>query len=526
LGGKGMKSKKVYIFILTLLISAVIVSATNVKTDFSNYKSLSVFYSKLDRIELMDNGPEEEWNRTFGGELFDNGYGVEQTNDGGYIVSGSKDETGSYEGGDCWLIKTDESGNIEWDNTYGGPENDKGWAVRQTNDGGYAVVGVSNSFSPINHDIYFVKTDPDGDLLWQKIFGSEGIDSGLFFQMTSDGGYIIFGTNSWDPENEKGDAWGIKTNVNGDEIWNKTYGGADMELGYSIQQTSDSGYIMAIGTNSYGAGDFDAWLIKTDAFGNIQWDQTYGGVGLDYCVSVLITNDGGFIFVGATTSHGDDNGDVWLVKTDENGNMQWEKTYGGDGIDYGYHLDQTDDGGFLIVGGTDSFGAGNEDFYVIKTDSSGNMIWDKTLGGENKEICRCGYQTDDGGYIISGLTYSYGSGESDVWLVKLAPYSGENIDIEIHGGFRVSADIVNSGVSTAKNVGWSIKLDGGLIIFGKEKEGTISELKPNIKETVNLGFLFGFGRNVDITVKAGIASKKATASWILGPLVLGVTDIS
>jgi hypothetical protein len=471
---------------------------------------------------FFGNPPNEEWNKTYGGDLFDNGYGVKQTSDGGYIIGSSKNETGYYQGGDCWLIKTDKFGNIEWDKTFGGTENDKGWTVQQTKDGGYAVIGTTSSFgSGICHDAYFIKTDINGNKLWEKTYGSEDtVDCGLSFKETADGGYLIIG--SWNT-GFFGDAWLIKTDSNGNMIWDRTFGGADLEYGYSVLQTNDLGFIFTCLTYSYGAGDCDAWLIKTDSDGNMIWNRTFGGEGFDDCYSLIASDDGGYTLVGATDSY-DSNGDVWLVKTDDEGYEQWNKTYGGNEMDCGTFLHQTNDGGYIILGGTESFGAGDEDFYLIRTDSFGNIKWDKTFGGINYDKGWNVWQTMDGGYILSGLTYSYGAGESDVWLIKIEPEEDEIFNMVIKGGFRVSSDIENYGGTVAYDVPWSIDLNGGLILAGEHSEGVISELAPGATKTIRQTTLYGIGMTT-ITVTAGDATKQATA-FILGPLVLGVEEIS
>ena len=481
-----------------------------------------VYYSEdCKSNNYFGNPPNEEWNRTYGGVLFDNGYGVYQTSDGGYIIGSSKNETGYYQGGDCWLIKTDRFGNIEWDKTFGGTENDKGWTVQQTKDGGYAIIGVTRSFGPgIFHDVYFIKTDRDGNKIWEKTYGYEDTnDAGLVFKETADGGYIIIG--SWNT-GFFGDAWLIKTDSNGNMIWNRTFGGADLEYGYSVLQTDDLGFIFTCLTYSYGAGDCDAWLIKTDSNGNIIWNRTFGGEGFDDCYSIIASDDSGYAMVGATDSY-DSNGDVWLVKTDDEGYEQWNKTYGGSETDHGLFIYQTNDGGYIILGYTESFGAGDEDIYLIKTDSLGNMIWDKTFGGIHYDRGWNVWQTMDGGYILSGLTYSYGAGESDAWLIKLAPDYTGLISIEIHGGFRVSAVVTNTGGDTLTDLDWAIGFDGGLILAGEHSEGLIDELGPGASKTIRQSTLYGIGRTT-ITVIVGGASEQATG-FILGPLVLGVEEI-
>jgi hypothetical protein len=209
----------------------------------------------------------------------------------------------------------------------------------------------------------------------------------------------------------------IKVDANGNMQWSKTFGGQGWDAGYSVQQTSDGGYIIVGVTRSYGAGGYDVYLIKVDANGNIRWNKTFRGGGSTLGYSVQQTSDGGYIIIGETLSYG--GYDVYLIKVDANGNMQWSKTFGGTGDDRGYSVQQTSDGGYIIVGVTRSYGAGLEDVYLIKVDANGNMQWSKTFGGQGWDAGYSVQQTSDGGYIIVGWTTSYGAGGDDVYLIKL-----------------------------------------------------------------------------------------------------------
>ena len=362
--------------------------------------------------------PVEEWNRTFGGSYEDYGSSVQQTYDGGYVIAGST--YSEADGGHFYLIKiikTDENGNEGWSKTFGGLH--LGSSVQQTSDGGYIIAGWSFSEAEGN-DVYLIKTDENGNKEWSKTFGGSNSDRGYAVQQTSDDGYIIAGETDSFGAGRK-DVYLIKTDKNGNREWSKTFGGLDNDYGHSVQQTSDEGYIIAGETASFGAGSCDVYLIKTDKNGNEEWSKIFGGSDYERGSSVQQTSDDGYIIAGYTYSFGAGNSDVYLIKTDKRGNFEWSKTFGGSDFDKGFAVQQTSDDGYIIAGSTWSFGAGKWDVYLIKTDKNGDEEWSKTFGGSNHDAGSSVKQTSDGGYIITGYTESHGAGKSDVWLIKIKP---------------------------------------------------------------------------------------------------------
>jgi hypothetical protein len=358
-----------------------------------------------------------EWFKTFGGSGNDEGWSVQQTSDGGFILLGRKESFGAG-GFDVWLIKTDANGNEQWEKTFGGRYSEWSSSVRQTSDGGFIIVGDTWSFGA--GDVWLIKTDANGNEQWEKTFGGRYPDRGRSVRQTSDGGFIIVGETTsfgagW------ADVWLIKTDADGNKLWDRTFGGGGSDWGSSVQQTSDGGFILVGYTTSFGAGGPDVWLIKTDADGNKLWDRTFGGGGSDWGSSVQQTSDGGFILVGYTASFGAGGFDVWLIKTDADGNKLWDRTFGGGGSDWGSSVQQTSDGGFILVGWTWSFGAGGPDVWLIKTDADGNKLWDRTFGGSMVDRGFSVQQTSDGGFILVGYTASFGAGDYDVLLIKSRP---------------------------------------------------------------------------------------------------------
>jgi predicted secreted protein len=362
---------------------------------------------------------------------------------------------------------------VAWSKTYGGTGSEFGGRVVQTSDGGYAVGAVTNSFGTGGNDVWLIKTDGAGNMQWNKTYGGSLDEAVYFVRQTSDGGYIMSGsTKSFGGGGE--DSWLVKTDSAGTLQWNKTFGATGTERGWCVIQTADGGYTVAGWTNSFGAGGADAWLIKTDGSGNMQWNKTYGAPGTDYGLSLVQTIDGGYAFAGSTTSFGAGSADVWLVKTDASGNMQWNKTFGGTGYDEVYALVVTSDGGFAMGGTTWSGAAGN--FYLIKTDGAGNMQWNKTYGGTLDDYAGDMCQTSDG-YALAGYTISFGAGGRDFWLVETdasgnmqwnMTYGGIGLDGAYafvqtsDGGYALTGS--TSSIGAGGNDVWLIKVDSAGIV--------------------------------------------------------------
>ncbi len=358
--------------------------------------------------------PYTRFLKTFGGEDEDVGYSVQQTSDGGYIVAGYTNSygSGSY---DVLLLKTDSDGNELWMQTFGEGYDDRGYSMQQTLDGGFVIAGYTYSFDSDSYDMFLVKTDSDGNQEWTKTYGGAGTDKGYSVQKTFDpDGFIITGYTETDSSGF--DMFLVKTDSDGNQEWTKTYGGTGTDKGYSVQQTSDGGFIISgVTTAEYG---FDIRMVKTNPNGEEEWNQVFGNTLNDIGFSVDQT-DGGFVVVGYTEIFGSGDEDVLLVKLNADGSPDWEKTFGGNGIDRGHSV-KTIDGGFMIIGFTESFGAENKDVWLIKTHADGSLDEEKTFGGNDIDHGYSVQLTDDDGFIITGYTKSEDN-NVDILLIKDHP---------------------------------------------------------------------------------------------------------
>ncbi len=429
----------------------------------------------LANFNAFAQAPAIQWTKTFGGAGVDELRVVKQTSDGGYILGGpsysdiSGDKSENSKGGDdYWVVKLDPNGNKIWDKTFGGNDGDILIDIQLTADNGYILGGYSLSNSSGDKsenskgisDYWVVKLDANGNKIWDRTFGGAGSDLLFSLQQTTDGGYILGGFSTSDisgdkSENSKGeqDYWVIKTDANGNKIWDKTFGGADVDFLRSLQQTSDGGYILGGDSKSNISGDksenshgsFDMWIVKLDANGNKTWDNTIGGAGNDGLDNHTMqqTSDGGYIIGGYSSSDisGDKTenhkgfSDYWVVKLNATGAKIWDKTIGGSLEENLYSLQQTSEGGYILGGYSNSnisgdkteTSRGGHDYWVVKLDGTGNISWDKTIGGADVDILYSLQQTADGGYILGGYSRSNISGDktedsrgfSDYWVAKL-----------------------------------------------------------------------------------------------------------
>ncbi|MCP5102222.1 MAG: hypothetical protein GY950_02530 [bacterium] len=301
--------------------------------------------------------------------------------------------------------------------TYGGSNIDRGITVHQASDGGYIITGFTKSFGAGKEDVYLVKTDAAGNTQWTKTFGGKDTDNGWAVLQTTDGGYIITGfTKSFGAGGY--DVYLVKTGSTGETQWTKTFGGKGDDRSWDLGLTTDGGYIIVGETDSTGKGARDALLIKTGKKGVKQWKRSYGGPKDDRLFSVQQTPDGGYISAGITYSFGEGDRDAYVIKTDPGGNPQWTKTYGGKQSDVGHCVRLSADGGYIVTGYTSSFSKALNDVYLLKLDKAGNTQWVKTFGGKDDYHTLYGQQTTGGGYILTGGIISADRRAAAACLIK------------------------------------------------------------------------------------------------------------
>ena len=377
--------------------------------------------------------PDSLWSRTFGGEGIDACFSIIPTTAGGIAMAGYSSSFGAGLD-DFWLVCTDEEGDSLWSKTFGGRGAEWCRSLIQTANGYFVMAGESESFGADNYNIWLVCTNDEGDSIWSKTYGGPNYDRSLCHIQTTDGGFAMAG-DTWSFGAGGSDFFLVKTNNEGDSLWSRTYGGERSEICFSIIQTADGGFALAGWSESFGAGETDAWLIRTNTEGDSLWSRTFGGEGSYVCSSSIIqTRDGSFVATGWTWSSYTRDYDIWLARINADGDLLWFKTFGGRGNDLCNSVMQTSDGGFALAGHTSSFGAGNSDFWLLRTDEKGDSLWSRTFGGENDDWCFSAAQTSDSGFALAGWTWSFGAGGIDFWLVKTGPdpVSVPNSDFILH----------------------------------------------------------------------------------------------
>ena len=396
----------------------------------------------------IENSISTEVISTFGGARNDNAQAVVSTSDGGFAVLGftqsndgdiSDKQNESY---DFWLLKFNSNAELQWSKTYGGSDDDRGYSLLQTSDGGFAMLGYTASSDgdvSLNNggrDFWLVKTDSQGTLLWEKTYGFSGLDQGTHILETTDNHFIIsgvldvtasggdgiFGRQS--SRHAGGDYWVLKVTQTGELVWSRYFGGSFTDTAYEVVQTPSGEFIIAGSSDSNdidvtnNKGSYDFWTVKSDANGDMVWQNSYGGAEIDEGRGISQSLDGNYVLVGDTRSSDQDvsenNGaaDLWMVKISETGSLLWNRSIGGTNFDVPRSITITLDGGFLIAGSSRSSDGqvqgnqGQNDAWVVRTDSEGRLINERTFGGTDIDFAYDAVQLNNGSYIMVGESSS------------------------------------------------------------------------------------------------------------------------
>ena len=393
------------------------------------------------------------------------------------LIAGQKSTI--YNGnGDAWIALLNKDGEKVWEDSFGGRGADGGNDVLGTSDGGYISVGYTNAYGSGKNDVWIIKTDFNGEKQWSRVYGGKLDDYGWGVTESDDGGYVIAG-ETFSFGSGQSDIYLLKIDSNGNMKWNTTFGGLAEDVAYSVVNSNDGGFIVAAQTKSYGKGGSDGMIVKFDSKGIKQWNRLFGGKGLDYLKSITVDSLKGYILAGGSRSFNDGDNQGWVLSVNNDGYPRWEKTYGDVGEDGFNMITRTKDGGFVAVGSSASFfSKGMKDVIMIKLDSAGQKLWMNLYGGRENDIGNAVNECKDGGFIIAGETTSYGKGKSDILLIKTDQLGKEkwkttvgSVGVDIGNSVQelTKGGYIISGTSTISNLSFDS------ILIKTDKKGKVSK---------------------------------------------------
>ncbi len=367
-------------------------------------------------VPLLAQPPDSLWSRAFGYAEADVAEAVLATPDGGFVVVGTVEiPDGDL---DLWMIKCDMNGDSQWSSVFSGNLSQRGYDVKPTLDGGYVIAGTTSGSN--GTDFLLIRTDANGNELWRKQYGGPLPDFAEAVFQTLDGGFVIGGQAQSFGAGE-GDFWIVRTNESGDSVGSRTFGGPLSDHCYAMARAGDGAFLLGGVTYSFGSGAADMWVVKVAANGDSLWSRSFGSLYGDQCHAITQTVDGNFLLCGSTQGFGAYFVDAWIVKLSASGDSLWSQRYGGEGFDHWYAALASEDGTVMLAGPQSSFGSGDYDFQLMKIAADGDSLWSRTFGGGASDLCNAVARTFDDGFVLAGQTESFGSGNSDVWVVKAGP---------------------------------------------------------------------------------------------------------
>ncbi len=384
-------------------------------------KTLLIFAIILfvNNIFAQKTAPQIIWEQTYGSPGKDEALDIVETIDDGYVVAGYSKYLKKLDvSGNFWVFKIDSTGYLTWERKYGQAKADIATCIVENKTYTYSVAGYTYSRGLGSRDLWLLEINTLGAPQWHKTYGATGKDAANDLVALKDGGYLTCGYKKHGSHSY--DFWALKINKFGTVLWERVFDNRSEDIANKIIEDYDSGYMICGNTRSTEDAKWDGWLIKLSSKGNKVWDKKYGGSEDDEISGIVPTSDSCHVICGSTKSKGNGLFDFWALKIDNKGEVIWEKTFGGIHDDKANSIYATNDGGYVMAGYTESKGSGQGDFWVVKIDKNGELLWDKAIGGKEYDVAYTVLQTTSGKYVISGGTYSKGAGGWDAWIVKLA----------------------------------------------------------------------------------------------------------
>jgi hypothetical protein len=372
-------------------------------------------------LTLGQSGPKADqptWEHTYGSSGRDEATHAAPTADGGTVIAGERTAEGKSDS-DAWVLRLDAKGVTVWERSWGGPGDEHVEDIQASQDGGFIVTGETQGHTSGVGQAWVAKLSDGGEVLWHRNYESKRLGTMHSVISSADGGYVVAGAQQSENPSYY-DGWVARIDAKGQPLWEHYYGGANDEAIEAIRETPDGGFVFAGTTESQGAGRTDAWIVKLDGLGVVQWERTYGSSARDAALDIQVLGDQGYIVAGWSDARAErDKRDGWVIRLNAKGDKIWERIYGGREEDVAREIRPSNDGGFVVVGTTNSKGAGRLDAWVFRIDATGKVLWDRALGGADDDEATAVVPMLDGAFVVAGRERSKGAGRQDAWVMRL-----------------------------------------------------------------------------------------------------------